>query len=171
MKTRFGRESFYVLDDKHVGIVANDISNINKNNLAERLSSPVAERLDAIETFSTFNKELRGHLIKYIVGIVQEFGALTYQEISTLLMAVEVDKDVPEVEQLCLCAKVMGWVDIVGKGIKDLVVAIVSTPAAEYKIAGKKLERNTVRRRSDILSYWKANDNDRFLAIIDARAS
>jgi hypothetical protein len=170
LKSEYGRESYYILDDNHVGIFGDNLSHINRDELAATLSKPVSDKLAAIDSFTTFDPKLRGHIVKLIVGFIQEFGALTFEEIITLLIAVDVDKPLAEIEQLCLCTKVMEWVDLVGKGAKDFVVAKVSEPAAEFKIVGKKLEKNPIRRRANFLENWKANDNDRFRAIIASRA-
>ena len=49
--------------------------------LKEQLQEPLRLRLEKVRQPTTFNPDSAGHLIKLIVGLIQEYGALTDEEI------------------------------------------------------------------------------------------
>ena len=64
-----------------------------------------------------------GHMIKLIVGLVQEYGALTTDEILSLLKLLNVpDVNEQAVYRYLLCAEAVGWPKEVSKGSRTILV-------------------------------------------------
>ncbi len=80
-----GRESIYVIDDEHVGIRGNSASAVKPETLKDQLIEPLTVRLEKPREPTTFDANRSGHVIKLVVGLIQEYGALQITEISALL--------------------------------------------------------------------------------------
>ena len=157
--------SVFVLEDEAVGIVGNSCANISLDNFRDQLDPPLRERLERTREPSTFNADRPGHLIKLIVGLVQEFGALTEDEIAALIEKLGIELARERLRSYLLCAKSVEWLVVERKGFRDFLVAVPDKEAVNFRYLGETLPRNRARRKMDIRKYWKEHDEPRFRAI------
>lgn len=134
------------------------------------LNPPLAARLERRREPSTFDAQIAGHVIKLIVGLIQEYGALTSDEIRETLANLKVDKLEKEVDRYLLCAREVGWLKQIAQGSHDYFIArnnmkvaatFSSKSTTEPKVTGP-------RRRLLIRDYWALNDTPRHYIITEA---
>jgi hypothetical protein len=167
IENNYGRDSIYVIDDVAVGLKGSDASGVDINALKALLTDPLSKRLQKPREPSTFDEKRSGHVIKLIVGLVQDYGALRSQELLdllTLLNVLTVTKQ--SLDRYILCAEAVGWLKMVSKGTYDYVVAVnTKLEAATIFLKPTAPEKNRTRRRLLIREHWKNNDGLRFSAI------
>jgi hypothetical protein len=160
-------EAVYLIDDNDLNITSGSIATINIPRLGERLAAPIKRALERGREHETFISDRPGHAIKLATGLVQEFGALTLQEISQLLNTAGVQASSESITGYMLCAHAAGWIDERRKGSRDFYFARTGKPAAALKFLEKSGLSERVRRRYSIREFWKANDPDRHRGIIE----
>jgi hypothetical protein len=106
-----------------------------------------------------------GHVIKLATGLVQEFGALTLQELAQLLSAAGVQRSTDTIAGYMLCAHAAGWTDERRKGSRDFYFARTTQPAAALRFDPRSPLQERLRRRYDIREYWRGHDPDRHRGI------
>ncbi|KAA0077806.1 retron St85 family effector protein [Tardiphaga sp. P9-11] len=121
----YGRKSIFVINDGEVGMRGDSSAFVNKDTLKALLNSPISIRLDKPREPSTFDANRSGHVIKLVVGLIQEYGALEVDEIEELLGLLNVRKREAEINRYLLCAKAVGWLRQVSKGSSDYYVAVL----------------------------------------------
>lgn len=157
--------SVFVLEDEAVGIAGNSCANIALNSFRDLLDPPLRERLGRTREPSTFNPDRPGHIIKLIVGLIQDFGALTEDEVAALLEKLGIDLAKERLRSYLLCAKSVKWLVVERKGFRDFLVAVPDKAAVNFRYLGEALPKNRARRRLDIRKYWQKHDELRFRAI------
>lgn len=164
------RTSVFVVEDDLIGIVGSDVSKIDLQKFQICMHEPLKARLEDKKEPSTFDPERAGHVIKLIVGLVQEYGALEADEILSLLEKFKVSIDMKRLQSYLLCAKTVGWLEEKKKGFRDFILPKVDTPAIHYVASSSEtnLPKNRTRRRLLIRQYWEDNDEARFRAISKA---
>ena len=160
--------SVFVIEDKVVGILGDCVANIDLDNFKNTLDEPLRARLSATKEPSTFDPSRAGHVIKLIVGLIQEYGALERNEILEIIEKFGVIIDEKRLRAYLLCATTVDWVFEEKKGFRDFIVAKVDTPAIHFVAAGGALTKNRIRRRLLIREHWEKNDPSRFRAISQA---
>jgi hypothetical protein len=162
-----GRDSIYVIDDDDVGIRGSSTSAVNPETLKDRLLTPLTVRLEKPREPTTFDASRSGHLIKLVVGLIQEYGALQIMEISTLLKNLAVPSITEQrIQRYLFCAENVGWLKRVSKGSVDYFVAVATTKdAATIYSKPSAKEKNRPRRRLLIREHWQKHDAQRFKAI------
>jgi hypothetical protein len=167
IENNYGRDSIFVIDDAAVGMNGNDASSVDINALKVLLADPLSKRLKKPREPTTFDEKRSGHIIKLIVGLVQDYGALQTQELLdllTLLNVLTVTKK--SLDRYLLCAEAVGWLKMVSKGSCDYVVAVnTRLDAATIFLKPAAPEKNRRRRRLLIREHWQNNDGLRFSAI------
>lgn len=119
---------------------------------------------------STFNPASAGHVIKLIVGLVQEYAALTFSEISSVLRSFRVKKNDEDIKGYMLCAMAVGWLTIGSRGGNDYYIPTAKgADAATFHMKDHAQQKNKLRRRAIIREHWKSNDRLRFGAIRASR--
>lgn len=73
IETEHGRDSIYVVDDDDVGMRGDSASDVSPETLKNRLHSPLEIRLAKPREPTTFDANRPGHVIKLIVGLIQEY--------------------------------------------------------------------------------------------------
>ncbi|WGR94380.1 retron St85 family effector protein [Bradyrhizobium sp. ISRA443] len=166
IENKHGRESIFVIGDSEVGMRGNSAAHVDKDALKALLVSPLTIRLEKPREPSTFDPQRSGHVIKLIVGLVQEYGALSVTEISEVLRVLNVPREVTEINRYLYCAKAAGWIKEVSKGSSDYFVAVATKENAATLPAKESAQiKNRKRRRWLIREHWKANDAPRYNAI------
>jgi hypothetical protein len=115
-------------------------------------------RLKKTHEPTTFDGVRAGHVIKLIVGLIQEYGALTVEEVILLLKGLNVDRSPSVVEAYLLCAKAVDWIVEQRKGSTTYYIARNLPDAATLILKKSASIRNKGRRRLLIRQYWKEND-------------
>jgi hypothetical protein len=134
--------------------------------LRDLLQKPLNDRLTKTAEPTTFNSTKAGHVIKLIVGFVQEYGGLTLPEIETLLRNVNVTVNTRQVTGYLLCAKSLRWIVEKRKGSEDYFFATNLPDAATLKFKkSPTLVGDKLRRRTLIRDHWKKNDALRYRGI------
>ncbi|WP_339028954.1 retron St85 family effector protein [Bradyrhizobium symbiodeficiens] len=166
IENKYGRESIYVIEDAEVGLRGDSAEHVDKETLKSLLLNPLTLRLERPREPSTFNPDRSGHVIKLIVGLVQEYGALRLAEISEVLNILNVPRATAEINRYLFCAKAAGWVKEISKGSNDYFVAVATKLDAATLHAKDSAEvKNKGRRRLLIRNHWQANDALRYNAI------
>lgn len=170
IEKKIGRGAIAVISDKDVGMSEKDVSKIDKDVFVSLLQSPLHTRLNTNREPTTFNPEKSGHIIKLIVGLVQEYGALTADEILTLLKTLNVNRSIKEISGYILCCKAVEWLDVRSRGANDYLVSkVMKVDAATLSMKAEAKEKVKSRRRMLILEQWKKIDPQRLLAIKSVR--
>jgi hypothetical protein len=167
IENEYGRDSIYVIDDDAIGIRGDSTSAVNPDNLKDHLLSPLTIRLERPREPTTFDATRSGHVIKLVVGLVQEYGALQVTEIHSLLSYLNVKGATEErILRYLFCAENVGWLRKVSKGSLDYFVAAttgIDAAIIRSKVSAK--EKDRPRRRLLIREHWQKHDAQRFRAI------
>lgn len=162
----YGRECIFVIEDGQVGLQGSSAANVDKNKLNSLLQEPLNVRLQKRREPTTFDQRRSGHVIKLVIGLIQEYGALTLEEIDYLLNLLNVRKTESEIRRYLLCAQVAGWLNEISKGSNDYFVAVASLlDAASLSSKDGAEEKNKSRRRLLIREHWKGKDAQRHASI------
>lgn len=159
-----GEESIIALDRIHVGIdVDGSITGLNSANFASAVLPALDKRLSKLPKFEKYNPESAGHAILLIVGLCQEFGALTQSEIREFLKQFGVREI--RFNNFMYCAELLQWIRKVRKGNNIYYVAQIGEAALDYQFNKGVSLRDKLRWRADIRGYWQKHDTARFNAI------
>lgn len=172
VERKIGRKAIQVVADDDVGITKRNISTVDKRMLVEQLHDSLKLRLSGSQEPSTFDPNRSGHIIKIIVGLVQEYGALTFIEITELLSKLNIIRSNEAIKGYLLCARSVGWLTLVPRGSEDYLVSTEKgQDAATFHLKETAEERNKTRRRAIIRDHWRTKDKIRFAAIRAARGT
>lgn len=167
LENKFGRASIYVLEESDVGMEGDDASHVDKDILAGLLNAPLSARLQREREPSTFDPTRSGHIIKLIVGLIQEYGALVLDEIVSLLALLNAGRTNEQVRGYLLCGEAVGWLRKVSRGSNDYFVAVRTRFEAAAIPLKKTAEiKNKTRRRFLIREHWKQADPERHRGIV-----
>lgn len=168
MDDRYADLSYFVLDKNGLKLTGSKVSNETIPELAGMLLDPIKRRLEQIENPTTLDVNKAGHRIKLVVGLLQEFGALTSQEISTLLIAFNLDLSPDEIERYLLCAEAVGWIVRKRKGFRNFAATRdLPRDAANFRFEENTLDATASRRRAERRALIKETEPERFAAIVD----
>lgn len=170
---KVGREAIHVVADDDVGLEGKSAANVDKKKLVDMLDGSLEQRLKAAKDSTTFDQSRAGHVIKLIVGLVQEYGALTVPEISWILRILNAERTEEQIRGYLLCAISVGWLACISKGSKDYIVQTKvslsrGVDAAVLPMREGAKEMNKPRRRLAIRQHWMEKDKLRFAAIQQA---
>ncbi|BAK67379.1 hypothetical protein SLG_27040 [Sphingobium sp. SYK-6] len=160
-------------DDRVCVISSEDIIRIDQyrvtadpSRLKALLEEPIKYHVEKEKSSTTFNENNPGHIIKLIVGVLQEWGALTINEIDEVLLHLNVYVKTEKIRAYLLCAISVGWVHEVRRGIKTFYVAAdLEKDAAQIKAAPQAREKKKERRRLSIREHWQNEDQNRWAGI------
>jgi hypothetical protein len=166
IERKYSRDAICVVEDDDVGIKNHSTAQVDKNVLGALLQEQLTKQLQKPREPTTFDPSRSGHVIKLVVGLVQEYGALAASEIESLLQLLNATRPPKDIQSYLLCASAVGWLEKISKGPNDYFVAkktrmdaatIPSKPNAEVK--------NKARRRLLIREHWKKTDTLRHKGI------
>jgi hypothetical protein len=157
--------SVYTIDDTRLGIKGKSHAEVSLDELKALLDNPLKLRLANTREPSTFDRKRDGHLIKLIVGLVQDYGALTEKEIQGALRKLGVAIQPLRLGAYLLCAKAVGWLELQESGFGRYYVPKVESPAAQFQVPSTATVKGRVRRINHIREIWYNVDKQRFDAI------
>lgn len=166
LQNNYGDTVVCVVDDNHINIVNDRPHQIDKDRLRDALSGPITDRIKQVRQPTTFDPSRSGHLIKLIVGLIQEYGALTIPEIEVALIFANVLLNQKQIGSYLLCAEAVEWVKQEKKGVNTYFFALPMKDAATLPLKEEAPIKNKVRRRQNIRDYWKENDPNRYRGIV-----
>jgi len=157
--------SVFIIEDAVIGIVGNSHAAIDLDAFKSAMDQPLRLRLERTREPTTFNRERSGHVIKLVVGLIQEYGALKLSEIEHTLNNFGIEVSNERLLSFLLCAKTVGWVASESKGFDEYFVALAGEPAANFTLFDTATTKNRNRRRLLIRDHWEKTDPARFRAI------
>lgn len=160
--------SVFVIEDEVIGIVDGNHASISLNQFKEAMDQPLRARLERTKEPSTFDASRAGHLIKLVVGLIQEYGALTLKEIGETLAHLGGPVNDTRIKAFLLCARTVGWIRNEERGFNEYYVAQGGDAAATFTTSETATTKNRRRRRLLIREHWEKNDPARFRAIVKA---
>ena len=167
LQNKYGDTVICVIDDDDINIVNDRVDAINLATLRDRLATPISDRVNQIREPTTFDKRRSGHVIKLIVGLIQEYGALTVSEIKHLLNVINLPCDIKQIDSYLLCAEAVDWVKKDKKGVRTYYFALpMPIDAATLVLKDSAPTKNKTRRRKEIRDHWRATDPDRYRGIV-----
>lgn len=160
-------DSVFAIDDSEIGIVNGKFQGIDRETLKNILKDPVIDRLEQVREHTTFDRSRFGHLVKLMVGVVQEFGALTLSELQEILSLIIGEVSVDEIARHAFCAEALNWVKEERIGSRDIIFAC-NTPymAADFAMEQGSLPTDRARRSLILRDHWKQSDFPRFKGIV-----
>jgi hypothetical protein len=166
LQNQHGDAVVCVIDDEDVNIIGDSVDFIKKDTLRDRLINPISDRIRQVRQPTTFDESRSGHMIKLIVGLIQEYGALTIPEIEELLIHANVLRSQKQIDAYLLCAESVDWVKKDKKGVNTYFFARPVKDAARLVLKDSAPVRDKIRRRQSLREYWKAVDPDRYRGIV-----
>lgn len=155
----------FTVDDVRLGIRGKTHAYISLDELKNLLDTPLKLRLANSREPSTFNRKRDGHLIKLIVGLVQDYGALTEKEIQQALKSLGIGILPVRLGAYLLCARAVGWLELQETGFGRYLVPKVESPAADFRVSSNAMIKGRTRRMNHIREVWHRTDKQRFDAI------
>jgi hypothetical protein len=168
IENRHGETAVYVIDDIDIGISDKTAADIKIDVLKQRLQEPIKVRLEKTREPTTFDQKRAGHVIKLIVGLVQEYGALAVEEIEHLLRFIGVERQASLIRAYLHCAEAVKWITVKRKGSTTYYFALNVSDAATISWNGNPDTKNRLRRRLLIREHWKQCDEVRYRGITEA---
>lgn len=165
LENAHGSGAVSVVEDLDLDIRGNSTEDLKIDVLKDQLQEPLRLRLEKTREPTTFDQNRAGHVIKLIVGLVQEYGALTAEEIVWILDQLGVNRNIETVRAYLLCAEAVEWIKKVRRGIRDYYFARDLKDAARFTLKEDAKEKNKLRRRAIIREYWQQNDASRYSGI------
>lgn len=117
---------------------------------------------------TSFDPSRPGHIIKFIVGLIQHYGSLTLAEVDAHLYAFNLKIEEETLLNYLLCAEFAEWIIKDKRGIETYFTALPRNKAIQYELLQKKPMIDKTRWQADIVEHWKSTDPDRFSSIQNA---
>lgn len=166
----YGERAVCVLNLPSINLeTIKNVSALKVDPFIEAMQAAIAERIRSYHERTTFNRSRSGHVIKFIVGLLQHYGALTFDEISLHLSVVDIWPSAEELDNYLLCGEFAEWILRDRRGLVTYFVAIVEKEALQYSFRADVPKRDRLRWRSDIRQFWRSEDKMRFDAIAAAQ--
>lgn len=172
LEERYGDASVYVIDRTGVGIgKTGGVSKLNLTEFHSRMVEALEDRLSAPLERTTFDPTRNGHLIKFMVGAIDHYGALELDEISSLFTKLGHPQSAETIKQFLLTAEAVGWVDKRRLGNRAFFSGRSAPGVINFGRRPGLAKLDLRRWRNDVVEHWKNHDRPRFRAIQAAAAS
>jgi hypothetical protein len=166
LQLEHGDRVVFVLNDDETGINLTSVRGLKLDVLRDRVSAAVEERFAGVHEHTTFDRTRNGHLIKLMVGLVQEFGGLTAPELRMLVQAFGEDLPEDTIDKLLLCAEAAQWIAREQRGFTVYYFAVpLPQDALVLKFQMGAPIFNRERRRQKLREFWAAEDEPRSVGI------
>jgi hypothetical protein len=169
LEREYGDESIFVLSTKDLNFGPNgEIDDIDTVSFMDNIVPALESRLSKRQFYSSLETNSNGHCILMLVGLCQEYGALTITELRTYFAIFDLSPK--NINRFISCAKLFGWIVEVRKGHHIFFVAKVLKSVLEYSLKTDVSPRDSLRWRLSIRDHWKQKDRSRHHAILDVVA-
>jgi hypothetical protein len=166
LQLNYGEHAVFILNDDETGIKLTSLKELKLEVLRDRIAAAVEDRFAAVHERTTFDSLRHGHVIKLMVGLIQEFGGLTAPELRTLAHAFGVDLSEDAIDRLLLCAEAVKWIAREQRGFAVYYFAVPLPRDAlilKFQIGAPIFNRE--RRRQLLREHWAAVDEPRLSGI------
>ena len=166
LESTLGEEIVCVIDLIDHGAERIDrVKNLNIDSFELFIEEKISQRLNRKSEPSTFEKSRPGHLIKLMTGLIQNYAALTLDEIDLILFCIGISEPHDKLKRLLGCAELFGWITAQKSGTRTFYSSTGGKIAVNFEMAGGSIPINRSKWRMEIRQYWKEKDPDRFKCI------
>lgn len=166
LRRRFSNSVFTIVDTA-LGIVGDNVDNINAKALVENLKSPISVRIKEAESRTTLDKSKFNHLCKIYVALLQEFYALKDEEILDLFTFIGFEGcDQSLLNRVAFCCAAVRWAATTTSGFDRVHYAIRGNEAAKFAFSAPLEDK--LRRRVEFRNHWQSIDGNRMAAADEA---
>lgn len=166
LENKYGATAVCVLNRADINITDLDnVSEIDLGIFSEILGRAVQFRHENSREHTSFDKNRAGHIIKLIVGFVQHYGALTFDEIEFHLNCLGFELSKATLHNYLLCAKFAKWIDNKKNGLHVYYAALNKKSAIQFDFRNGVDRIDKVRWSADIREHWRGSDPDRYSVI------
>lgn len=171
LENEFGNTSICVLHRGDIGIPnIRNVADVKIDVLSEQMRIAIQAREATSREHTTFDPNRPGHIIKFVVGLIQFYGALTIDEIAFHLEFVGLTTSLATLNNYLLCAEFADWIMHDKRGIETYFTALSRKRALQFE-SRKDLEKlDKMRWQATVMEHWKATDTNRFSSIQTAIA-
>lgn len=166
LRKECGIESVFVIPDDQIGIKNSDVNTIDIDLFKKTIQEPLQVRLKFTREPTTFISERAGHRIKLIVGLIQEYGALKFDEIKSSLVYFNVEASDDEIRCYLLCGRSVGWIDEKAVGFYNYWIPCETKPVLNFPVTEGASLIDRTRRRLSIIDHWREKDQSRYKLIV-----
>lgn len=165
------QSSVCVLHRKDIGIEnIRRVEDVKIDVLAAQMQGAIEAREATSKEHTTFDSMRPGHIIKFMVGLIQYYGSLTIDEIETYLYCAGISTDVETIKNYLLCAEFADWVMQDKRGIKTYFSALDRNKALQFESRKDQEKLDKIRWQAAVMKHWKETDATRFSSIQAAMA-
>jgi hypothetical protein len=169
LEAKYGDETVCVIDLTDHGCERIEaVGKLNVESFGLFIEDKILNRLSIRREPRTFVRSRSGHLIKLITGLIQNYAALTLDEIEVLLYCIGVPESPAKIKRLLGCAEIFRWIKMEKNGTRTFYSALGGRIAVNFDLAPGVEKVNRGKWRSDVRQYWKDHDPDRFKCIAAA---
>lgn len=170
LENTHGDEAVYVLDRAGVGMAADGrASDIDVELFGPRIFEAIRQRMETAKGHSTFDPTRAGHIVRFVTGLLQDYGALTDNEILLILESFDIVITPARLIEFMLSAQALGWLTRSRRGLRTFNAALNGKEALRFTFAEGAQYRDRLRWRADVIEYWRGVDPERSAAIQAAR--
>ena len=171
LRHRHGGDAVCVLNLEYLNIPDIErLAGLRSDHLLELLKVPLQNRLKQKREPATFDKNRHGHVTKLIMGLVQHYASLTFDEIETLLYCLGVSTASQEIRRHVQCAERFGWLYVERVGTDDYCAPkpAAQKQAIDFDLVPNSPIKDKLRWRASIRDHWKFAQPLRFKVISNA---
>ncbi|KKC36533.1 hypothetical protein WH87_14200 [Devosia epidermidihirudinis] len=171
LENEFGPTSICVLNRNEIGIPnIRNVGDVKGNILSENLTIAFAAREKTSREHTTFDPNRPGHVIKFVVGLIQYYGALTIEEINFYLELIGLNTSTEILTNYLLCAEFAEWIAKDRRGIETYYAALDRNKALQFESNKDDEKLDKIRWQAAVMEHWKTTDSARFMSIQSAMA-
>ncbi|MBS7790659.1 retron St85 family effector protein [Roseococcus sp. SDR] len=162
LRKMHGDHSVISLSKTDVGCLTEaSFHDIDLNMLYDAIIPNASIVLEKSRLKTTFDKSNIGHLILLMIGLIQHYGALKFDEISELVNCITDSCYSREKIRQYLCAgECAGWIVSSVRGTSEYFGSRITKKCWNFEVTGEHINRE--RWRTDIIDHWKTKESSRF---------
>ena len=165
------KSSVCVLHRNDIGIPnIRNVEDVKIDVLSAQMQAAIEARELTSKEHTTFDPARPGHIIKFIVGLIQNYGALTIDEIEAHLYCVGLATPVETLKNYLLCAEFADWIVQDKRGIRTYFSALDRRKALQFESRKDREKFDKIRWQAAVMEHWKTTDATRFSSIQAAMA-
>ncbi|MCJ9673528.1 MULTISPECIES: retron St85 family effector protein [unclassified Neorhizobium] len=171
LENEFGRTSICVLHRNDIGIPnIRQVGDVKIDVLSTQMQAAIRAREQTSRERTTFDPRRPGHIIKFVVGLIQNYGALTIDEIAFHLDCLGLATPLDTLKNYLLCAEFADWIMQDKRGIETYFSALDRNKALQFESRKDREKLDKIRWQAAVMEHWKTTDGTRFSSIQAAMA-
>lgn len=164
LENTYGDFSFYSMNMLELGANPNDPpSKIDHKKFIDKVSYALNNRIANKQKKSTrFNAHLFHDQCCLVVGVLQDYGALTIDEIQLICGQVMAQFSDSRIKEVLMILQTVGWIGSAKPGLRKYYFANNSSrESLYYKFSRGSDYIDREKWRADVINYWLENDVER----------